>query len=87
MWTAIYVFTLFIIAGATWVAAIYVGLESKPFNAMMYGFWTSVAILGLIVLFQDLVEGNGTVALTGAVVGVGLTVLMYEPETDSHQMA
>lgn len=87
MWTAFSVFALFVIAGATWIAAIYVGLEDEPFNALMYGFWTSIAILGLIVLFQDLIEGNGSVALVGAVVGVGLTVLMYEPELDSGQTA
>lgn len=83
MWIAFSVFTLFVIAGATWIAAIYVGLEDQPFNALMYGFWTSIAILGLVVLFQDLIEGNGSVALAGAVVGVGVTVLMYEPELDS----
>lgn len=87
MWTAFSVFALFIIAGATWVAAIYIGLEDKPFNALMYGFWTSIAILGLCVLFQDLIEGNGSVALIGAVVGIGLTVMMYEPELDSEQTA
>jgi hypothetical protein len=87
VWTAFSVFALFVIAGATWIAAIYVGLEDQPFNALMYGFWTSIAIIGLVVLFQDLVEGNGAVALTGAVVGVGLTVLMYEPEKDSQQTA
>lgn len=87
VWTAFSVFALFVIAGATWIAAIYVGLEDEPFNALMYGFWTSIAILGLIVLFQDLIEGNGSVALVGAVVGVGLTVLMYEPELDSGQTA
>lgn len=83
MWTAFSVFALFVIAGATWIAAIYVGLEDQPFNALMYGFWTSIAIIGLIVLFQDLIEGNGSIALAGAVVGIGVTVLMYEPELDS----
>lgn len=83
MWISFSVFALFVIAGATWIAAIYVGLEDKPFNALMYGFWTSIAILGLVVLFQDLIEGNGSVALAGAVVGIGVTVLMYEPELDS----
>lgn len=83
MWTTFSVFALFVIAGATWIAAIYVGLEDQPFNALMYGFWTSIAIIGLIVLFQDLIEGNGSIALAGAVVGIGVTVLMYEPELDS----
>lgn len=83
VWISFSVFALFVIAGATWIAAIYVGLEDKPFNALMYGFWTSIAILGLVVLFQDLIEGNGSVALAGAVVGIGVTVLMYEPELDS----
>jgi hypothetical protein len=83
VWTTFSVFALFVIAGATWIAAIYVGLEDQPFNALMYGFWTSIAIIGLIVLFQDLIEGNGSIALAGAVVGIGVTVLMYEPELDS----
>lgn len=87
VWMETAVFALFIIAGGSWIAAIYTGLEDKPYNAVMYGFWTLIAILGVVVLLERWIEGREVIALVGAIVGIGVTVLLYEPDLDNQQTA
>lgn len=87
IWVQTAVFVLSIIAGGSWIASIYIGLEEEPYNAFLYGFWTLIGILGVTVLFEQWIQGRETLALVGAIIGVALTVLMYEPEMDNQQTA
>ena len=41
----------------------------------------------MIVLFEQWIQGRETLALIGAIIGVALTVLLYEPEMDNKQTA